>query len=110
MQSCSIHRSLWEEVALMRTQGIEAKKVLRQTTIGPAEQGQRSQEEARKQLQATLTKEIQKKEAFDPHYRIRAKLARWKLPETPGDTGGPLQAIPAPTQRSGDGKSPIGDP
>ena len=32
---------------------------------------------------ALITKEIRGQEKFDPHYRIRKKLARWRLPGTP---------------------------
>ena len=38
---------------------------------------------SRRCLQANITKAIIKKEGYDPHYRIRKKLDRWKLDGTP---------------------------
>ena len=90
-QSCSIHKIIWEEVTIMRHRGIDASSMLRHTPTGDTEQDRSYREEARKHLQAMITKEIGNQENFDPHYRIRNKLARWKLPGTPRVQGDRFQ-------------------
>ena len=58
----------------MQRQGIDALAMLEhhQTPDPPRDSGAR--EESRKRLQATITKAIDRKEGYDPHYRIRKKL------------------------------------
>ena len=81
--NCATHKIIWDEVSTMRSKGISTAPLLRKPPTGDADQDRKRREEARRNLQAAITKDIGKKEQFHPHYRIRNKLARWHLPGTP---------------------------
>ena len=67
----------------MRHQGIDTRDMLEPHRTADNPDDDTAREDSRKRLQANITKTLDKKENYDPHYRIRKKLARWKLNGTP---------------------------
>ena len=84
-QGCSVHKIIWEEVILMRHQGIDSETLLEPRTVTDGPGGNTARDKSRKCLQANITKAIVKKGLRPP----LPNPQKARQMETGRDTSGP---------------------